>query len=117
MKPQPFSSLNHLTLPTAIGMPPLQLMQLPLTPASAWVFAKGFFARPSADTTGRQSLSSRLLFEGVELFEVRFYARIRGVDFLRSHQRRTRFAACFLVLRERRCEVDPRARELVVDAK
>src|SRR5688572_825772 len=25
MKPHPFSSLNHFTLPTAIGMPPLQL--------------------------------------------------------------------------------------------
>src|SRR5688572_15368337 len=31
MKPQPFSSLNHFTLPTAIGMPPLPLKRTATT--------------------------------------------------------------------------------------
>src|SRR5947209_19221273 len=63
----------------------------------------------------RSGFRRRSFFERIELLEVRFYARIRGVEGACGLERLACFAACLRIARERGREVDPRAGELRIE--
>src|SRR5690242_738143 len=64
----------------------------------------------------RRSLSRSVFFQRVELFEVGLHTRVRRIERLRSEERLTCLGSRFRIACERGREVDPRTRELRIEA-
>src|SRR5437867_1792465 len=99
MKPQPFSSLNHLTLPTAISMPPLRIATSVRTAgdvrttvfAGTESLAPAFEENSSAAKWGQPrrwpAERSMAFLERIELVQVGLDTRIGGVENARLFER------------------------------